>query len=284
MDAKGRATRLDFPVRGMHCAACVNKVERALKAVPGVQRAVVNLATERATVELANNGSTMGELREAVAAAGYTVPAEIRATPDTEDRERNQRREENRLLRLKFIVGAILSVPVLLGSMHDLFTWTPHWLRNPWLLLVLTTPVQFWVGWQFHRGFLKELWHGSVSMNALVSIGTTAAYLFSVAVTVWPHRFMAAGAMPYYEASALLMSFLVLGRWLEARARGGTSDAIRQLVALRPRTARVLRGKQEEDIPIGDVAVGDLVRVRPGNVSPSMGASSRARRAWTSRC
>src|SRR5438046_745701 len=133
MATEGRTTRLDFPIKGMHCAACVNKVERALKAVPGVQRAAVNLATERATVELANDGSTMGELRLAVAAAGYTVPAETRATPDTEDRERNQRREENRLLRLKFLVGAVLSVPVLLGSMHDVFTWTPHWLRNPWL-------------------------------------------------------------------------------------------------------------------------------------------------------
>src|SRR5712691_4241722 len=101
-------------------------------------------------------------------------------------------------------------------------------------------------------------------MNALVSIGTNAAYLFSVAVTLWPHRFEATGAMPYFEASALLMTFLVLGRWLEARARGGTSDAIRHLLALRPRTARVLRGRQEADVPIGDVVAGDLVRVRPG--------------------
>jgi P-type Cu+ transporter len=264
METQGHATRLDFPVKGMHCAACVNKVERALKTVPGVQRAVVNLATERASVELTDKAPTIEALRDAVAAAGYTVPAEIGATPETADRERVERREEDRLLRRKFIVGAILSVPVLVGSMHEVFTWAPHWLRNPWLLLVLTTPVQIWVGWQFHRGFLKELWHGSVSMNALVSIGTTAAYLFSVAVTVWPHRFMATGAMPYYEASALLMTFLVLGRWLEARARGGTSDAIRQLVALRPRMARVLRGAREEDIPIGDVVVGDLVRVRPG--------------------
>src|SRR5215471_5601044 len=264
MDTQGHATRLDFPVKGMHCAACVGKVERALKTVPGVQRAVVNLATERATVELADEGAVIDALRGAVAAAGYTVPAEIRTTPETEDRERAERRGEDRLLQTKFIVGAILSVPVLVGSMHEVFPWAPHWLRNPWLLLVLTTPVQMWVGWQFHRGFLKELWHGSVSMNALVSIGTTAAYLFSVAVTVWPHRFMVTGAMPYYEASALLMTFLVLGRWLEARARGGTSDAIRQLVALRPRTARVLRGAREEDIPIGDVSVGDLIRVRPG--------------------
>ena len=264
MTTEGQTTRLDFPVKGMHCAGCVGRVERALLAAPGVRQAVVNLATERATVELASDGPALADLRRVVAAAGYTVPEDIAATPETEDREQARRRQENRLLQLKFLVGAVLSVPVLVGSMHDVFTWTPHWLRNPWLLWALTTPVQFWVGWQFHRGFVKELAHRVLSMNALVSIGTSAAYFFSVAVTLWPHRLMAAGAMPYYEASALLMTFLVLGRWLEARARGGTSEAIRQLVALRPRTARVLRGRQEEDVPIGDVLVGDLLRVRPG--------------------
>src|SRR4029434_4191567 len=104
------------------------------------------------------------------------------------------------------------------------------------------TPVQLWVGAEFHLGFLRDLRYRTTSMNALVSIGTSAAYLCGLAVTIWPRAFMTTGAMPYYEASALLMTFLVLGRWLEARARGGTSDAIRQLVAVRPRTARALRG------------------------------------------
>ena len=124
------------------------------------------------------------------------------------------------------------------------------------MLLALTTPVQFWVGWPFHAAFVRELRHRSASMNTLVSIGTGAAYFFSLAVTLWPHRFMATGAMPYYEASALLITFLVLGRWLEARARGGASDAIRRLVALQPRTARVLRAGGEVDVPIASVAVG----------------------------
>jgi Cu+-exporting ATPase len=264
MPPSDRATRLDFPVKGMHCAACVNKVERALRDVPGVRDAVVNLATERATVEMTGNGPSIDRLRQAVAAAGYTVPADIAMTPEGEDRERAARSEENRRLRLKFLVGAALSIPVLVGNMHEVFPWAPAWLRNPWVLGFLTTPVQFWVGWQFHRGFLKELRHRSASMNTLVSLGTNAAYVFSVAVTLWPHRFMATGAMPYYEASALLMTFLVLGRWLEARARGGASEAIRRLVALRPRTARVLRQGGEEDVAIGDVSVGDLLRVRPG--------------------
>ncbi|HET8579247.1 MAG TPA: heavy metal translocating P-type ATPase [Methylomirabilota bacterium] len=257
-------SRLAFPVKGMHCAACVSKVERALLEVPGVKTAAVNLATERATVQLESPGPSLEQLREAVAGAGYMVPADTTDTPEAADREQAARAAENRRLRLKFVVGAALSIPVLLGSMHELFTWAPHWLRDPWLLWALTTPIQFWVGWQFHAAFAKELRHRTASMNTLVSIGTNAAYFFSVAVTLWPRLFAATGAMPYYEASALLMTFLVLGRWLEARARGGTSEAIRRLIALQPKTARVLQDGREVDVAISAVAVGDLIRVRPG--------------------
>ena len=262
--ATEREARLDFPVKGMHCAACVDKVERALLGVPGVKTAAVNLATERATVRLDDGGPPLDVLRRTVAAAGYTVPAEIAATPESDDREQAERARESRRLRRKLVVGIVLSVPVLLGSMHEVFSWAPHWLRDPFLLWALTTPVQFWVGWQFHAGFLSELRHRSASMNTLVSIGTNAAYFWSVAVTLWPGVFAATGAMPYYEASALLMTFLVLGRMLEARARGGTSEAIRRLIALRPKTARVVRAGREEDVPISLVLVGDLLRARPG--------------------
>src|SRR6266436_2979545 len=268
-NATEQEPRLDFPVKGMHCAACVGKVEQALLGVPGVKSAAVNLATERATVRLGAAGPSLDapsleRLRRAVTAAGYTVPADIAATPEAADREQAERARENRRLLRKLVVGATLSVPVLIGSMHEVFTWAPHWLRDPFLLWALTTPVQFWVGWQFHVGFLSELRHRSASMNTLVSMGTNAAYFFSVAVTLWPGVFAATGAMPYYEASALLMTFLVLGRWLEARARGGTSEAIRRLIALRPKTARVVREGREEDVPIALVLVGDLLRARPG--------------------
>jgi Cu+-exporting ATPase len=262
--ARTDESRVDFPVKGMHCAACVGKVERALRGVPGVDRAAVNLATERASVWLDPDRAGLPALRTAVAAAGYTVPGEIAATPAAADRERSERVRDDRRLRRRLVVGAALSLPVLLGSMSTVFPWAPALLRNPWFLLALTTPVQFWVGWPFHAAFLKEVRHRSASMNTLVSIGTGAAYFFSVAVTLWPHRFMATGAMPYYEASALLITFLVLGRWLEARARGGASDAIRRLVALQPRTARVLRRGGEVDLPIASVVVGDRLRVRPG--------------------
>ena len=258
------APRLDFPVKGMHCAACVGKVERALKAVPGVTDATVNLATERARVELGPEPAALAQLRAAVAAAGYAIPEEIAVTPETREREQADRAREIARLQVKLVVGAVLALPVLLGGMPEVFPWTPGWLRDPRVLWLLTTPVQFWVGGQFHSAFLRELRHRAASMNTLVSIGTNAAYFFSVAVTLWPHAFMAAGAMPYFEASALLMTFLVLGRWLEARARGGTSEAIRRLVALQPRTARLSLPGGERDVPIGEVVPGDLLRVRPG--------------------
>ncbi|HZP36167.1 MAG TPA: heavy metal translocating P-type ATPase [Methylomirabilota bacterium] len=259
---------LDLPVRGMHCAACVGKVERALQAVPGVVTASVNLATERARVELGPRPPALPELRAAVAAAGYTIPEEIAVTPAGREREQAERAREIARLRVRVIVGAVLSFPVLLGSMPDVFPWASGWLRTPWLLWGLTTPVQFWVGGQFHLGFLRELRHRTSSMNTLVSIGTNAAYFWSVAVILWPHAFMAAGGMPYFEASAVLMTFLVLGRWLEARARGGTSDAIRRLVSLQPRVARLAGPGGDRDVPIADVVPGDLLRVRPGERIP----------------
>jgi P-type Cu+ transporter len=260
-----------FAVRGMHCAACVGKVERALRGVPGVGDAAVNLATERATVQWDPQRADVPALAAAVAAAGYELAeAPPAAAPGAaaEDREQLARAAEQRRLRARVLVGIVLSIPIVLGSMTEVFSWAPRWLRDPWTLLLLATPVQFWVGADFHRGFLRDLWHRSASMSTLVSLGTNAAYFFSVAVTVWPHAFMALGAMPYYETAAVVITLVALGRWLEARARGRTSEAIRRLVALAPRTARVLRDGRELDVPTSDVVVGDLVRIRPGERVP----------------
>ena len=263
--------RIALPVRGMHCAACVGRVERALGSVDGVAAASVNLATERATVELEPARASLEALRAAVAAAGYELgePAAFgaAATPAADPARLAWAQEQRREL-VKLVVGAALSIPVLVGGMRHVFPWTPAWLADPWTLLVLTTPVQFWVGAAFHRGFLHDLRYRSASMSTLVSLGTTAAYAFSVAVTLRPHAFMAVGGMTYYDVSAVVMTLVVLGRWLEARARGRTSDAIRRLVALAPRTARVLRGGAEVDVPTAEVVVGDVVRLRPGERIP----------------
>jgi len=253
-----------FAVRGMHCAACVGKVERALRGVPGVDAASVNLATERATVEGDPARADTAALASAVAAAGYELaeaPAPVAPGAAPDDREQAARAAEQRRLRARVLVGVVLSIPIVLGSMREIFPWAPAWLANPWTLLLLATPVQFWVGADFHRGFLHDLRYRSASMSTLVSLGTNAAYFFSLA-------FMALGAMPYYETAAVVITLVALGRWLEARARGRTSEAIRRLVALAPRTARVLRDGVEVDVPTAEVVVGDLVRIRPGERVP----------------
>ena len=263
--------RLTLPVRGMHCAACVGTVERALRAVPGVDEATVNLATERATVVLDPARATVPALRAAVAAAGYELaePPAAGADPAAEDARAEARRAADLAReRRKFLVGAALSLPVLVGSMPHLLPWAPAWLQHPWLLLALTTPVQVWVGWDFHRGLVRDLRRRTASMSTLVSLGTSAAYVFSVAVTLWPHTFMTLGATTYYDVSAVVITLVVLGRWLESRARGRTSDAIRRLVSLAPRTARVLRDGRDIDVPTAEVRVGDLVRIRPGERVP----------------
>ena len=263
---------LRAPVRGMHCAACVGKVERALSAVPGVEQAVVNLATEEARLAFDADRADFAALQAAVAAAGYELapPRSPQAGAAASDGHDAERIHEERRTRIRFLVGAVLSVPVLLGGMTELFPWTPAWLRSPWTLLLLATPVQFWVGWPFHRGFLHDVRYRSASMAALVSIGTSAAYFFSLAVTLAPHAFhgLGHGAMTYYDVSAVVITLVVLGRWLEARARGRTSDAIRRLVSLAPRTARVLRDGAEIDVATEAVLVGELIRIRPGERVP----------------
>jgi Cu+-exporting ATPase len=257
------------PVRGMHCAACVGRVERALTGLPGVERATVNLATEQATVSFDPERTSFDALQAAVATAGYELvqPEPAEAPGAALDTEQAARAAEQRYEKIKFIVGAVLSVPVLLGGMSHILPWVPAALRNPWLLLILTTPVQFWVGWQFHRGFLHDLRYRQASMSTLVSVGTSAAYFFSMAVTLWPHAFPAHG-VTYYDVSAVVITLVVLGRWFEARARGRTSEAIRRLVSLAPRTARVVRAGSEVDVPTAEVRVGDFVRIRPGERIP----------------
>jgi P-type Cu+ transporter len=274
------AERLTLPVRGMHCAACVAKVEGALTRVPGVDAAAVNLATEQATVTFDPDLASVDALQAAVASAGYELAAApARRDHESMDREHREREREQARLRRRLLAGALLSVPLLIGGMPDIFAWAPAWLRDPWLQFVLATPVQFWVGSAFHAGFLRDLRSRSASMSTLVSLGTNAAYLFSVAVILWPHALHVTGAMTYFETAAVVITLVVLGRWLEARARGRTSEAIRRLVSLAPRTARVLRDGAEVDVATADVGVGDLIRIRPGERLPVDGIVVEGRSA-----
>ncbi|MBI2882291.1 MAG: heavy metal translocating P-type ATPase, partial [Candidatus Methylomirabilis oxyfera] len=265
----GEVAEAVLPIRGMSCASCVQRIEQALLDIPGVVSASVNFATERASVTYLASVAQPADLQRAIEGAGYHVP-DMTAAPAAPDREQASADAEIRLLRTKFLTGAVLSVPVLVGSFPDWFSWAPAPLSDPYVLLVLTTPVQFWVGWSFHRGFLVSLKHRAADMNTLVSIGTNAAYLYSAALTLFPASIAPSGmgTMTYYDTAAILMTLIVMGRWLEAKAKGRTSEAIKKLMGLRAKTARVIRGDLTQDIPVEEVRVGDLVLVRPGEKVP----------------
>jgi P-type Cu+ transporter len=258
-----RTETATLPIHGMTCAACVNSVERGLRKATGVLSATVNLATGRGTVTFLPSMTTPQGLRQVIEDLGYEVPE---FAGPAEGAEQKAREQEIAALRRKFDVGAILSALVMVGSMPELVPWWPAILTNHFTLWALTTPVQFWVGWQFLRGFGKALRHGTADMNTLVTIGTMAAYLYSVGVTLVPQFFSVDGihVAVYFDTAAVLITLIILGRWLEAKARGQTSEAIRRLLGLQPKSARVRRGGEEVDIPVEEVRVGDLVVVRPG--------------------
>ena len=256
-------------ISGMSCASCVATIEKGLHELPGVVRAAVNLGTEKGTVEYVPGTARVEDLARAVEAVGYTaVPLE---TPEAGvDREKLAREREIRRLRLKTLVGAVLSAPLMLGSFPEWFPWVPRLLTEHVVLFLLATPVHLWVGWQFHVGFWRALRHRTADMNTLVSVGTSAGYLYSVLVTFLPGLFAAEGlaAGVYFETVAILHTLIVLGRWLEARAKGRTSEAIKKLMGLQAKTARVVRDGREVDIPVEEVGPGDLVVVRPGEKVP----------------
>jgi Cu+-exporting ATPase len=262
-----RTDTVTLPIHGMTCAACVNTLERGLRKVNGVLSSTVNLATERGTVTYLPEVITTQGLQEAIEDLGYVVPE---VTALAADGEQSVRARDMATLRRKFVVGAILSVLVMAGSMPEWVPWWPAILTNHYTLWALTTPVQFWVGWQFLRGFGKALRRGTADMNTLVSVGTMAAYLYSVGVTIAPRFFSADGihVAVYFDTAAVLITLIVLGRWLEAKARGRTSEAIKHLLGLQPQTARVRRGGEEVEIALEAVRVGDLIVVRPGEKIP----------------
>jgi Cu+-exporting ATPase len=283
-----RVRTLALDIEGMTCASCVNRIERYLNKLSGVTSANVNLATERATVAAAPE-VTVAQILGAVEAAGYDArlitdrgeepaeqaPAErVRhATPHEAARELEPSFQQRHLAdtQRRLIVAGVLSVPLLLAlAQMTVAPFLPAALANPWLQLAFATPVQFYAAWPFYRGAWKVLRHGATDMNTLIAVGTSAAYFYSLAAILFPGFFDAAGigmegALPlYFDTAAVIITLILLGRFLEARARSHTSDAIRRLIGLAPRTARVIRDGAERDLPIDEVRPGDLVLVRPG--------------------
>ena len=267
--------RLDLPITGMHCAACAGRIEDALQGLVGVQQAQVNFATEKAAVHFDSAALDGQAIRSKIEEIGYGVLA---VDPDDPmGLERLARAADIRDLSTKLLVSLALGIPVMLGSMPGLFPWAPTWLRQPLVLLTLATPVQFWVGWSFYQATWAALKQRSADMSTLIALGTSAAYAYSAAVTLFPQTFtnLGVGTHVYFDTAVMIIALIVLGRLLEARARGQTSDAIRKLMGLQARTARVWRDGKAIDIPVADVAIGDLVLVRPGEKVPVDGVVTK---------
>jgi Cu+-exporting ATPase len=261
-----------LPVTGMTCASCVRHVEKALGKLEGVQQATVNLATEKATVRFDPSLVGLKQFRTAVEHAGYglgavpeTVPptavAGPRVTAEPLDREAVERQREIDDLRRKWHVA--LSVGLLIMALMYLPLNIPQDILAP-VLLIAATVVQFWAGRVFYESAWSAGRHGTTNMNTLVAVGTSVAYGYSPFVTLWPGLAALWGFPPhlYYETAVIIVALVLLGRWMEARAKGLTSAAIKALMGLQARTARVIRGGLEQDIPIEAVQLGDLVRVR----------------------
>lgn len=262
-------------VVGMTCANCASRIERGLNKLPGV-KASVNLATETAHVEYIPSLVSIADLRKKIADLGYQalVPAE-----GAQDAEKAAREEEIRRQKFLFALSAVLSLPLFL-SMIGHITEVEHvivdWLMNGWVQFALATPVQFYAGWQFYVDSYYNLRSGSANMSVLVALGTSAAYFYSLAGLLFPEIGVTG---LYFETSAVLITLIILGKLLEARAKGRTSEAIKKLMGLQPKTARVVRDGVETDIPVEQVQVGDIIVVRPGEKIPVDGVVREGRSA-----
>lgn len=260
---------INIPVQGMKCASCVNNIEKNLKQTKGIIKASANLATERVKVQYFSTETTPAEIKKVIEASGYKV-LEISSDKKGSELEKDVRAREYEKLRTKFIAGLVLGALVFLGSSRHLFPWIPEFLGNFFVLWVLATPVQFIIGWQFYRGAWGAFKHRVADMNTLIAVGTSAAYLYSVAAAVIPSFFIKGGIEPhvYFDTSTLIIVLIIFGRMLEARAKGKASDAIKKLIGLQPKTARVERDGKEMEIPVDEVLAGDIVTVRPGERIP----------------
>ncbi|EPC4488071.1 heavy metal translocating P-type ATPase [Serratia liquefaciens] len=279
IESAGYAVReetTELGIEDMTCASCVGRVEKALRQIPGVIEANVNLATERARVRHSAGLVTTAMLEAAVEQAGYKARRLSAATASSDDQDSERRENEARGLRRSLLIAALLTLPVFVLEMGShLIPAMHHWVlgvlgeqRNGYLQFVLTTLVLFGPGLRFFRKGVPALLRGAPDMNSLVSVGTAAAYGYSVVATFIPQVLPQGTANIYFEAAAVIVTLILLGRTLEARAKGRTSQAIKRLVGLQAKTARVERNGETLEIPLDQVTTGDVVFVRPGEKIP----------------
>lgn len=261
---------LTLQVGGMSCASCVSAIETAVRNLPGVASGTVTLATGMAAISYYPGLVTPAQIKHAIRDLGYEAAEKLEGAAAL-DRERQARRREIRRQGLWMLVAWPLALLVMVGTFQDVWIlprFVPAWLGNRILLFALTTPIVFGPGWQFFVNSFRGLRHGVTDMNLLYATGIGAAYLIAVINTFWPEAGFGGPEATFYEAAALLTAFIVLGRYLEALTRGRASEAIRKLMSLQPKVARVWRGDREVEIPADEVEVGEIVFVRPGEQIP----------------
>lgn len=259
--------KIIFPISGMHCDSCAKNIESNLKRLKGVTSANVNFANEKATVEFNEKIVNENKIISAIEKLGYKVIREFHEEHKTMDKESMEREHEIKHMQRMFIISLIFTVPVFILSFPEIFNvMIPD--QNI-VLLILTTPIQFFVGYMFYRGAYFALKARTASMDTLVAVGTSAAYFYSVAATL----ISGFGSYAYFDTSAILITFITLGEWLEAVTKGKASEAIKKLIGLQPKTALVIRNGKETLIEIKDVVVGDVVIVKPGQKIPVDGVT-----------
>ncbi|MHA4041048.1 heavy metal translocating P-type ATPase [Bacillus cereus] len=260
--------KAEFTVSGMTCAACANRVEKRLNKLDGVNKATVNFALESATVDFNPDEVNVNEMKSAITKLGY----KLEVKPDDQDASTNHRLQEIERQKKKFIISFILSFPLLWAMVsHFSFTsfiYLPDMLMNPWVQLALATPVQFIIGGQFYVGAYKALRNKSANMDVLVALGTSAAYFYSVYLSIQSIGSSKHMTDLYFETSAVLITLIILGKLFEAKAKGRSSEAIKKLMGLQAKTATVVRDGTEIKILIEEVVAGDIVYVKPGEKIP----------------
>lgn len=282
-ESNSRTIKDNFAISGMGCSSCVAKIEKTLHKTPGVIHAQVNFASETATVEFVREKIDRRNLIRTIEALGYKVTES--QSEDPVAGEQTTRESELKQLWHRLLLGLFLIIPLFILvhwnniGFDDILPLTRQ--NNFLLQLIIQTPIQFWIGWQFYRGAWSALKNRTSDMNTLIATGTSAAYIYSVLVTFIPSLFAAAGIATevYFDTAGMIIVLILLGRLLEARAKGQTSEAIKKLIGLQAKTARVIRANKDLEIPIADVVIGDTVLVRPGEKIPVdgvviMGASA----------
>ncbi len=271
--------KAEFDIEGMTCAACANRIEKRLNKIEGVTNAPVNFALETVAVEYNPKEASVSELKEAIDKLGY----KLKLKGDEQRDSAASKKKEERKQTARLIFSAVLSFPLLWAMVsHFTFTsfiWVPDIFLNPWMQFALATPVQFLIGWPFYTGAYKALRNKSANMDVLVALGTTAAYAYSLYITIQSLGSHGHTAGLYYETSAILLTLILLGKLFETKAKGRSSDAIKKLMKLQAKTATVLRDGQEQIIPIEEVLVNDIVYVKPGERIPVDGEVIEGRSA-----